>query len=269
MSLTLIETVLSDAFDPYTYTIVFRRERSDDVRQIIYSIFETSMLDSDVRWGYDERCIAHINFLDYHGDKGNDKGSDKGSDKEPGQPPILMIDSLRKGQTLSGSEVLVLLEGVARQLSIENVRLADNSSLSYKDANGAYWVPLNVLGLLCDGKTWYNKRGYRAANQDEIDAHNAAAIEKPLHMNSVYNNFLDHEYFADKRGKPMREVFCEIREKIRVGVTNDIPLHGIVLFMQELRSDEEGSNANHNILWITGEFVYLSKPIPMAPRSNL
>jgi len=261
MSLTLIEKILSDAFDPYTYTIVFRRERSDDVRQIIYSIFESSMLDSDVRWGYDERCIAHINFLDYHGDKG--------SDKESGQPPILMIDSLRKGHTLSGSEVLVLLEGVARQLSIEKIQLADNSSLSYKDANGAYWVPLNVLGLLCDGKTWYNKRGYRAVNQDEIDAHNAAAIEKPLHMNSVYNNFLDHEYFADKRGKPMRQVFCEIRQRIRQGDTNDIPLHGIVLFMQELRSDEEGSNANHNILWITGEFVYLSKSIILDPRSNL
>jgi hypothetical protein len=266
MSLTQIEKVLSDAFDPYTYTIVFRRERSDDLRQIIYSIFESSMLDSDVRWGYDERCIAHINFLDYHGDK----GSDKESYKESGQSPILMIDSLRKGNTLSGSEVLVLLEGVARQLSIENVLLADNSSLSYKDANGAYLVPLNVLGLLCDGKTWYNKRGYRATNQDEIDAHNAAAIEKPLHMNSVYNNFLDHEYFANKRGKPMREVFCEIRQRIRQGDTNDIPLHGIVLFMQELRSDEEGSNANHNILWITGEFVYLSKSYgSMAPRSNL
>lgn len=264
MSLTQIERVLFDTFHPAIYTIIFRKERSDDGRQIIYSIFETSMLDSDVRWGYDERCIAHINFLDYQGDKGSDKEPDKGADKEPGQTPVLMIDSLRKGQTLSGSEVLGLLEGVARRLLIAKVLLADNSSFLYKDTNGAYLVPLNVLGILCDGTTWYNKRGYRATNQDEIDAHNTAAIEKPLYLNSVYNNFLDHEYFDNRRHRPMREVFCEIREKIRVGDTNDIPLHSIVLFMQELRSDEEDSNANHTIVWITGEFVYLSKPITLT-----
>jgi len=262
---TQIEQTLLDAFDPYIYTVVFRQERSDDQRQIIYSIFETAMLDSEVRWGYDERCIAHINFLDFACE------SKMQPQTKTGDPltPVLMIDSLRKCPTLSGNQTLSLLEGVARRLLIDTVLLADRSSFSYKDANGAYLVPLNVLGILCDGKTWYNKRGYRATNQDEIDAHNAAAIEKPLRMNCVYNNFLDHEYFADKRDNPMRRVFCEIRQRIRQGDTADIPLHGIVLFLEQIRSDEEDTNADHKIVWITGEFVYLSKSIPIVPRSSL
>jgi hypothetical protein len=254
-----IEKILFDTFDVSIYTIVFRPKKLNDVYTKTYSIFESHALDSDVRWDYDDRCVANISFVDFETTT---------EDRYHRHHPTLLIESIKKGKFVSGSKMLTQLEKMATRLSIHDVILTDYSSLSYKDSNGTYSVFLDVLGTLCDGKTWYNKRGYRAANQNDIDSYNATAIKKSVCFASIHNNFLDHEYFLDKHDKSIQEVFREIREKIRSGDTKDIPLYGIVLFMNQIRNDEEGRYANHNIVWITGRFVHLSKPM-ITPRSSL
>jgi hypothetical protein len=131
--MSYLQTILSE-FDEDTYTTTYRYERSTaDVK--IYSIFETAKLTEAIHWGYDVRCIAHIELI---------------------ENKYLGVDSLRKGDTISGKDVLLRLENIAKKLGIHVIHLTDNSHFTYKDENGNYSMALDALSVLCDGQTWYN-----------------------------------------------------------------------------------------------------------------
>lgn len=232
-----LQTILSE-FDEDTYTTIYRHERSTaDVK--IYSIFESDTLTDAPHWGYDVRCIAHIELI---------------------ENKYLDVDSLRKGDTISGKDVLLRLEKIAKKLGIHIIRLTDHSHFTYKDENGNYNVPLDALSVLCDGQTWYNEKGYISEKQEIIDAHNLAAICKPLDTIQMLQPF--HPYFTGKETQPIYEVFREIREKMRAKDTKDIPMCVIVECLQKIQNSEAFEvEAKHNPIWLTGEFIYLYKDV--------
>lgn len=233
-------------FDPTHYTSIFRRERSEP-KANIYSIFETeAILSEGVRWGYDERCIAHIEII-----------KDSGPDKQL----RMGIDSLRKGVHVSGSQHLKMLEEVAKNISVTQVYLMDSSHVKYRDINGELEVPIDSLNILCDGETWYNRRGYMAKNHEEICQYNKQAIEKLFCLADIPKDISWHTYFNDKQMMPLKEVFRVIRQKIRDHDTEDIPLKELSSFLTLVRYDEECTNAGHNLIWLTGQFVPLFKDI--------
>jgi hypothetical protein len=234
-------------FDPNHYATIFRRERSEP-KASIYSIFEreTILSEDEVRWGYDERCIAHIEII---------------KDSELDKHLIMGIDSLRKGIHVSGSQHLKMLEEVAKNLSVTQVYLMDSSHIKYTDINGKYLVPIDSLNTLCDGETWYNRRGYKAKNHEEICQYNKQAIEKLFCLADIPKDISWHTYFNDKQMMPLKEVFRVIRQKIRDNDTEDIPLQELSDFLTLVRYDEECNQPGHNIIWLTGQFVPLFKDI--------
>jgi len=238
---------IQKVFDPNHYTTIFRRERSEP-KASIYSIFETETIlsEDEVRWGYDERCIAHIEIIE---ESGTDKQLRMG------------IDSLRKGIHVSGSQHLKMLEELAKNISVTQVYLTDSSHIKYTDINGKYLVPIDALNILCDGETWYNRRGYKATNQEEICQYNKQAIEKLFCLADIPKDITCHTYFNDKQMRPLKEVFQLIRQKIRDHDTEDVPLQELSDFLTDVRGEEEYSNAVHNLIWLTGQFVPLFKDI--------
>ena len=235
--MSYLQIILSE-FDEDTYTTTYRDERSTkDVE--IYSIFETAKLTTEIHWGYDVRCIAHIDII---------RGKDT---------TYLEVSSLQKGHTISGKDILLRLENIAKKIGIHHVRLTDRSHFTYRDENRNYSIPLDALSVLCDGQTWYNEKGYIYEKQDMIDTHNLAAICKPLDTIQILQPF--HTYFTGKETQPIYEVFREIREKMLAKDTKDIPMCVIVECLQNIQNSE--ALAKDNPIWLTGEFIYLYKDV--------
>ena len=229
----------NDNLTSSVYTVIHRHERSTfDVD--IYSIFETAKLTTEIHWGYDARCIAHIDII--HGK----------------DTTYLEVSSLRKGDTISGKDVLIRLENIARKLEIHCIRLTDNSHFTYTYKNKNYNVALDALSVLCDGQTWYNKKGYVSEKQDIIDAHNFLAISKPLESLQILQPL--HSYFEEKKTQPIYKVFSEIRKKMHDNDVKDIPMFVIIDCLQHIQDSEALEvEAKHSPIWLTGEFIYLYK----------
>ena len=88
---------------------------------------------------------------------------------------------LRKCSLLSGTEILFILEKIAKIFRLSKICLEDNSHISIiSKTNETYDIFLRYMYILSTGISWYNKFGYISKNFEEEKEHNRKIMEIPL-----------------------------------------------------------------------------------------
>jgi len=88
---------------------------------------------------------------------------------------------LRKCSLFSGTEILNLLEKIAKKYKLKKIEISDNSYIeimSLKDKE--YDIFLRNMYILSEGISWYNKFGYISNFFEEEKEYNRRIMEMPL-----------------------------------------------------------------------------------------
>jgi hypothetical protein len=125
-------------------------------------------------------------------------------------PDKIYIDSLEKCGTTSGTELLNMIDTLAkRMLNINYIGLKDASDIKICEQS----ISLAILKILTNGLSWYNSHGYFSEYKDSEISHNEAII------NMEYEKFIDIVYKRNLELFPLEnsiEVFIKkikLREK--------------------------------------------------------
>ena len=149
----------------------------------------------------------------------------------------IIIDSLKKEIDISGTEQLDRIEKLAQKLSIKQLIINDGSSIDIMDNFGkSQSVPLGPLNILSCGQSWYNKMGYMATNQEEIDTHNLEFIEQPfysllekLNKEDLINfDNLQNPYFQKFWNKKIKDFFSDFKILLKNKMYDNIPIKLII-----------------------------------------
>lgn len=101
------------------------------------------------------------------------------------RPDHILLDSLNKCGTMSGTQVLQFVEKFAKKYGYKTIELEDDARIEstgkkFRSKGGRCEIMLPILHILATGETWYNKMGYRSKTYDREHYHNSTIIRRPF-----------------------------------------------------------------------------------------
>lgn len=164
---------------------------------------------------------------------------------------VIYLNQLNKCSGFSGTDILKLVEGFAKENNFKAIHLQDASELegnmrirSKKLGYGKCALPLSFFNVLATGQTWYNSHGYvstvgykkdgKIINITEAEKeHNARIIEKPfiefiediskrIELDEKRKKYLidGAKYFikkkADREKITVKQLFSKIKEELKL-----------------------------------------------------
>jgi hypothetical protein len=198
-------------------------------------------------------------------------------------PQHMRIETFNKGQYITELELRDKMEGLARHLRMSTISIADCSQMIVIDSKGRIKrLRLDVLDTLCDGKSAWNKWGYKRtpdSKQDLMDSYNEivtkATVAKLMTQFYYHVNFktmypiesrnkrvspklsiadLSNPYLRKYWDAPVCEFFTEVRKKIlqkEEELEPDLSMDFILRLLHDI--------AEYQAIMVTGEFEYITK----------
>jgi len=109
---------------------------------------------------------------------------------------------LRKCSSLSGTEILNILEKIAKKFILNEIHLEDVSHINIiSSTNKEYGLSLKNMYILSEGLSWYNKFGYISSNFEEEIIYNQRIMDMELleYMSLILesnNNYLKEKILS-------------------------------------------------------------------------
>jgi hypothetical protein len=161
--------------------------------------------------------------------------------------PTIEICNITKDKFFSGTEIVQKIESIGKKLSCTSLFLNDKSTIDILSNNALVSVPLALLSICIDARTWYNKLGYYEKNYEEHYKYHSELIERLLYylFNSfdssykIYTHYIGREFHCEnsivKRFlyRPIKEFFAYIKEGLRSGYVPSIVLDMIILLLND------------------------------------
>lgn len=123
------------------------------------------------------------------------------------------IDELEKCGC-RGTELLFLVEELAKELNIQTISLSDGSSLVYCGDNA---ISLKILKIFTKGVSWYNSLGYVSDNFEEEKRHNALILNMPFAAALELATVETIDTFIRQNSREsMNEYLQHLREKLEL-----------------------------------------------------
>lgn len=152
--------------------------------------------------------VVHTHFPELHGEVTNGHvrlfcqgaESGQGPTSDPIQfeiaAPLMILHSLKKCPTITGTTILQRIIAIGRALSLDRIDLDDASMV------GCHY-PLYTLSILQHGETWYHRMGFRSDDYETNKALHEALRRQPF-QRFVLHMFRVHERRTNQSARRIR-----------------------------------------------------------------
>ena len=165
------------------------------------------------------------------------------------EQPTIEICGIRKDDFFSGTEIVQKIESIGKMISCKSLFLDDKSNIDIdiSSNNEIVKVPLALLSISIDARTWYNKLGYYEKNYEEHYVYHSKFIEQPLRnifsaFDPSYKIFihyiergfhLENEYVKSFLDLPMKIFFADVKKQMKSRCIEPILLDMIILLLND------------------------------------
>lgn len=257
MELANIISRMYEVFDPAMFSIrPYKRLSSADHSS--YLIFEKYTLEVELGGDSEKNSLSCLLCIIFFHDL----------------PHLMRIEDFNEGQHIDSVQLRDKIEDLARHLGhIKKISLVDCPISTIWIGDEPYYIRLDLLNTLCDGKSMWNQCGYKMEpreKQDIMDQYNQTMIEVPLRVlmaqfycfdnnrrvnSTLSSDDMEHPYVREFWNQPTKEFFRDVRDKVQninhtwTHKTLDIVLRLLTLIEKK------------KYIRVTGEFEYIMKEL--------